>query len=205
MKPGRGWPEPFERFLKFQAGDKTLSLPFDIKYMVIMQLGIEALLVILLLILLRRSRSPESGDPARMPENLQNSIEKFLSESDRIAAVFAENLKDKKELSSDLILKLDRRLSDYQILLKQTEASFNAAQKKLAELKATSGSASAVQAKIDASPVATDKANPAAPEVRALVLQLARKGHTPEEIASKARLHLGEVELIIDLERQFNV
>ncbi len=180
-----------------------MSLPFDIKYMVIMQLGLEALLVILLLVLLRRVKaSPGRGDPAKIPENLENSIEKFLSESDRIAAVFAENLKDKKELSADLILKLDRRLSDYQILLKQTEAAFNSAQKKLAEIKAAGGGAAA---KADPAPAAADKANPAAPEVRALVLQLARKGLGPEEIAAKARLHLGEVELIIDLERQFNV
>ncbi len=176
-------------------------MPFDIKYMVIMQLGLEALLVILLLFMLRRLKNSSSagGDPAKMPENLQNSIEKFLSESDRIAAVFAENLKDKKELSADLILKLDRRLSDYQILLKQTEASFNASQKKLAEVKAAQGSGA------QPDPPAADKANPAAPEVRDLVLQLARKGLSPEDIAAKARLHLGEVELIIDLERQFNV
>lgn len=179
-----------------------MPLPFDIKYVVIMQLALEALLVILLLFLVRRVKnvSSEKADAARMPENLQNSIEKFLSESDRIAAVFAENLKDKKELSADLILKLDRRLSDYQILLKQTEASFDASQKKLAELKAAG--ANPPQPEV---PAAADKANPAAPEVRALVLQLARKGLPPEEIAAKARLHLGEVELIIDLERQFNV
>jgi len=171
--------------------------------MMIMQLGIEALLVALLLVILRRTSQAGKSDPAHMPENLKNSIETFLAESEKIAAVFAQNLQDKKNLSADLILKLDRRLSDYQILLKQTEASFNAAQKKLAELKNSQAAP-----KIPAVPPPAEnsgKANPAAPEVRALVLQMAKKGYTPEEIAAKARLHLGEVELIIDLERQFNV
>lgn len=173
--------------------------------LMLLQLAIEALLVVLLLVIWKRTRAAGrvEADPARMPDNLRNSIEKFLAESEKIAASFAQNLKDKKDLSADLILKLDRRLSDYQILLKQTEASFNAAQKRLAELRNNTA-----QARPPAGPpvsAAEGKANPAAPEVRALVLQMAKKGHSPEEIAAKARLHIGEVELIIDLERQFNV
>ncbi len=176
-------------------------------HLVFLQLAIEAVLVVLLLVLLRRARRAGPGDPARMPENLKNSIEKFLADSEKIAVVFAENLKDKKELSSDLILKLDRRLSDYQALLKRTEDSFGEARQKLADLRTELKSGpEATGAGPSPLPAAgPDKANPAAPEVRALVLQMAKKGHTPEEIAAKARLHLGEVELIIDLERQFNV
>jgi len=174
--------------------------------LMLLQLAIEALLVVLLLVIWRRTRAAgrSDGDPARMPDNLRNSIEKFLAESEKIAATFARNLRDKKNLSTDLILKLDRRLSDYQALLKQTEASFNTAQKRLVELK----NSQAAQARPPAAPpvsAAEGKANPAAPEVRALVLQMAKKGHSPEEIAAKARLHIGEVELIIDLERQFTV
>lgn len=174
----------------------------NISNMMLLQLGLEALLVVLLLVILRRTREARREDPARMPDNLKNSIEKFLAESEKISAAFDQNLKDKKDLSADLILKLDRRLSDYQILLKQTEASLAVAQRKMAELKSTPGAKSPAPA-----PAATaeGKANPAAPEVRALVLQMAKKGYAPEEIAAKARLHLGEVELIIDLERQFNV
>ena len=177
-------------------------MSLSISNMMFFQLGLEALLVVLLLVILRRTRQAERDDPARMPENLKNSIEKFLADSEKISAAFDQNLKDKKDLSADLILKLDRRLSDYQILLKQTEASLAVAQKRLTELKNTPGVKAAPPAAV---PAADGKANPAAPEVRALVLQMAKKGHSPEEIAAKARLHLGEVELIIDLERQFNI
>jgi len=158
------------------------------------QIALEIVLVILLLIIWRRTKAPRTEETARLPENWQQPLEKFLEEAERLSETFERNLDDKKNLSSDLILKLDRRLSDYQALLKQTEASFNSAQKKLAELRK------------DAAPPAADaQANPAAPEVRALVLQMAKKGHSAEEIASKVRLHIGEVELIIDLDRQFSL
>jgi len=161
------------------------------------QVALEIILVILLMVIWRRTRAfpvrPE--ETAHLPENWQHSLKNFLEEAERLSATFEQNLEDKKNLSADLILKLDRRLSDYQVLLKQTEASFDSAQKKLAELRQSKA----------APPAAAQEANPAAPEVRALVLQMAKKGLPPEEIAAKARLHLGEVELIIDLERQFSL
>ena len=161
------------------------------------QLAVEVILVILLLVIWRRTRAerlrPE--EPIHLPENLENSLANFLEEAEKLSATFERNLQDKKNLSADLILKLDRRLSDYQILLKQTEASFASTKKKLTELR-PNGAAPDLPA---------TQANPAAPEVRALVLQMAKKGHSPEEIAAKTRLHLGEVELIIDLERQFSL
>ncbi len=160
-----------------------------------LQLALEGLLVFLLLVLLIRSRRKDKEDPARMPNNLKESIERFLSESEKISQSFAQNLKDKKDLSASLILKLDRRLADYRTLLKQVEESFIEAQKKAHEQ---------VPAPITFA-AEIDRANPAAPEVRTMVLQLAKKGLTIEEIAQKARLHRGEVELIIDLEKQFSV
>jgi DNA invertase Pin-like site-specific DNA recombinase len=159
------------------------------------QVAVEILLVILLLILWRRAKAVRPEEPARLPEDLEHSLGNFLAEASKLSAAFEKNLQDKKNLSADLILKLDRRLSDYQNLLKQAEVGFQIAQKKLAGLR-PDGAASAP---------AADQANPAAPEVRAMVLQMAKKGHPPEEIAAKTRLHLGEVELIIDLERQFSL
>jgi hypothetical protein len=158
--------------------------------------AVEIILVILLLIIWRRTRAVRHHEEsAQLPENWHHSLGNFLEEAEKLSADFERNLAEKKKLSADLILKLDRRLSDYKVLLKQTEAGFDSAQKKLAEL----GQSGAGQ------PLNADQANPAAPEVRAMVLQMAKKGHSPEEIAAKVRLHLGEVELIIDLERQFNL
>lgn len=173
----------------------------SINAIMLLQLGIELLLVVLVIVLWRRSGRPVKTDPARLPENFAASMEKFIADSEKISAAFAANLKNKKELSADLILKLDRRLSEYQGLLKQTEAALAQARLEARELlKPRAASGLPAQA-----PAVEGKANPAAPEVRALVLQLAKKGLSPEEIASRARLHIGEVELIIDLEKQFSL
>jgi hypothetical protein len=128
-------------------------------------------------------------------------LERFLSESERLAETFQENLKDKKALTGDLILKLDRRLADYRELLSATEESIREAENRLLKLGGEIGEKVWVQARS----MDQAKANPAAPEVRAMVLQLAKKGLSVEDIAVKAKLHRGEVELIIDLESQFNV
>lgn len=175
----------------------------NINNIIFLQLLLEVVLFILLVLIWRRTRRipQQQSQSLRLPDEFTASMESFLAEADKISQNLAENLKDKKELSADLILKLDRRLSEYQALLKLTEASLEAAQKKAAELKnyvpqLAKGSASSLRPE--------GKANPAAPEVKALVLQLAKKGCSPEEIADKAKLRLGEVELIIDLERQFN-
>ena len=181
----------------------------------LLQAALELALLVALVILLWRSRrgSHESGRPegpyegfqdgqdgqgprAAIPEGLQEGMERFLAESDRLARTFQETLEDKKRLTSDLILKLDRRLADYKELLRATEESVAAAEGRLAVLGGEIIDQAAKRLQGEEA-----KANPAAPEVRALVLRLAKKGLSVEEIAVKANLHRGEVELIIDLEQ----
>ncbi|MDR1488069.1 MAG: hypothetical protein LBT62_08795 [Deltaproteobacteria bacterium] len=154
------------------------------------------ILAVLIAFLWRSKSRPTKADPTVMPEKLKESIERFITESDRIAEVFQDNLKDKRDLTSDLILKLDRRLKDYQELLRVTQEAVAIAQNKLEELGGE------ISKKIQTS---ESMANPAAPEVRAQVLQLAKKGLSVEDIAVRSKLHRGEVELIIDLEHQFDV
>jgi DNA-binding NarL/FixJ family response regulator len=103
-------------------------------------------------------------------------------------------LEDKKKLSADLILKLDRRLADYQDLLVRTEEAIKEGEKRLTKL-----------AEGARGPVEREGPNPAAPETRAQVLRLAKKGLSVEEIALKSNLLRGEVELIINLEKDFSL
>jgi hypothetical protein len=134
-----------------------------------------------------------------MPEKLEKSLERFLSESEKIAQTFEVTLRDKKDLISDLILKLDRRLGDYRELLEVTRAAIAQSEQRLLELEGD------IRQSLTAEAQNNQKANPAAPEVRALVLQLAKKGYSVEDIALRSKLHRGEVELIIDLEQQFSI
>ena len=120
-----------------------------------------------------------------MPGAVQEAMERFLVESEKLAETFSRTLEEKKELSVNLLLQLEHKINEMNRLLERAE-------KGLAEAKSP--------------PVRiteTERANPAAPENRALVIRLAEQGLGVEEIARRSKLHRGEVELILDLERQF--
>jgi len=153
------------------------------EFWLLFQVVLEAIIVFLIIFFLVRLRRA-SVFSGRGPRELEGTIERFLSESEKLSATFTENLKQKKELSLSLLLKLERKINEMNILLERAERSLS-------------------QAEIPGSPD-MDKANPATPESRALVLKLANKGQSVEEIARAARLHRGEVELILDLEKQFD-
>lgn len=157
-----------------------------LEFWLILQMSLEALLLLFLVVLLVRLRRGRSSG-AQVPENVQASIERFLAESEKLSAHFTENLLQKKELSLGLLLKLERKINEMNRLLERAETSLS-------------------QADRPSLPAADPhKANPAAPENRALVVKLANQGKSVEEIARTARLHRGEVELILDLERQFKI
>jgi hypothetical protein len=176
-------------------------LDFPIKEAIFIQSVVEvALLATLFWVLWRtRQKPPAAADPAAMPSELRATIERFLSESAKIAQAFSQNLAEKKKLSEDLIIKLDGRVRDYRALLAATEAAMAQALRKLEERDKEEIRLAQAQAQSAA------KANPAEIEVRALVLKLAKEGQSVEEIATRARLHRGEVELIIDLDGHFNI
>ena len=179
-------------------------MEFDVKSLMLLQVVLEAALVLLLGVWLWRSRKrPEAENPASIPDGLRDSIERFLAESGKISETFQSTLSDQKDLASSLILKLDRRLANYKELLAATEESIREAENRL--LKVGGEVVDQARAQYQAQYADQGKANPAAPEVRAMVLQLAKKGLSVEDIAVKARLHRGEVELIIDLEHQLGV
>jgi hypothetical protein len=180
-----------------RAGGARESLDWDVKNLMLVQSVLEIILVALLIVSLRKSgRLGGRSEPAVVPEKLAAGMERFLTESERISETFQATLKDKKDLTTDLILKLDRRLADYRTLMEEVDEAVRLAERRLQELGGAVASAAAET---------EGKANPAAPEVRAMVLQLAKKGLSVEDIAVRSRLHRGEVELIIDLESQFGL
>ncbi|MDR2459907.1 MAG: hypothetical protein LBE38_03860 [Deltaproteobacteria bacterium] len=180
-----------------------MDLPLKV---IIFQSILEFVLLILLLLVLwrtgKKSNQKDSPNAASMPAELQNTMERFLSESNKLAQVFSKNLEDKKNLTSDLILKLDKRLKGYRQLLTETETSFTKAVNELKDLKEDKAAQKYLAVP---SAVLEDHANPAAPEVRTLVLKLAKEGKSVEDIAVRSKLNRGEVELIIELEGQFNI
>ncbi|MDR2200434.1 MAG: hypothetical protein LBR53_13490 [Deltaproteobacteria bacterium] len=171
-------------------------MDFPIKEVILVQIILEVcLLVLLILVLFRTARRDKNAPAPSLPLETQSSISRFITESENISQSFTRNLEDKKKISSDLISKLDDRLESYRALLAETEAAVEKASRRLDELQSEGRRMSALRSDSD------QKANPAAPEVRALVLKLHREGLSVEDIATRARLHRGEVELIISLDR----
>lgn len=148
-----------------------------------LQIILEVILIILMLAFLVRSRRPSANLPEISPE-VKKAMNHFLGESEKLAATFNETLRQKKDLSVNLLLKLERKIAELNRMLEKAERALT--------------TVTPAQAPV----LDPDKANPAAPENRALVLKLAEQGISVEEIARRARLHRGEVELIIDLEKQ---
>ncbi|MEW5723331.1 MAG: hypothetical protein AB1896_09510 [Thermodesulfobacteriota bacterium] len=149
-----------------------------------LQVALEAVLVLLMIVFLVRLRRLSHG--ATVPDGVAQAMERFLTESEKLSAAFNETLRQKKELSLSLLLKLERKINEINQLLEQADQ----------RLSQAAGS--------QPDPGGSDKANPAAPENRALVLRLADRGLSVEEIARQAKLHRGEVELILDLEKQLS-
>ncbi|MDR2349713.1 MAG: hypothetical protein LBF41_03655 [Deltaproteobacteria bacterium] len=181
-----------------------MELPF--KEVLIFQGIVEVLLVVLLVFVLwRLGKKPPESPAAAAPEELKKALERFLEESEKISESFSRNLEDKKNLSRDLILKMDKRLEAYATLLAATEASLAKAMKDFGDLEDRTEPGNEIGAKASREPGLPDKANPAAPEVRALVAKLAREGKSVEDIAVRSRLDRGEVELILELEGGFDL
>ncbi|MFH1091376.1 MAG: hypothetical protein V1742_07390 [Pseudomonadota bacterium] len=152
----------------------------------LLQAALEALLVLLMIFFLLRLRGLKKST-AVVPEEIKAPMERFIKVSERLSAAFTETLRQKKDLSVSLLLKLERKINELNQLLERAEQDLS-------------------QARSSPAPTAdTEKSNPAAPENRALVIRLADQGLSMEEIARRSRLHRGEVELILDLEKQFNI
>jgi len=150
------------------------------------QIILEGFLLALVIIFFLRLR--RLGDSKlQTPEHLETSINHFITESEKLSALFTKNLEQKKELSLSLLLKLERKIAEMNQLLERAEKNLS----------------KTFRNKIP-DPI-SEKNNPAAPESRALVLKLAAKGHSIEDIARTSQLHRGEVELILDLDKQFNL
>ena len=151
-----------------------------------LQTALEFILVVLMVVFMFKLRRL-SRNQVQVPEELGDAVSNFLAESEKLSATFNQTLQEKKELSLSLLLKLERKINDLNGLLARAEEGLD-------QVRQGRG-------------LETDseRANPAALENRAMVVRLAEQGLSVDEIARQVRLHKGEVELIIDLDRQFNL
>lgn len=161
------------------------------QHLVYIQLILEIVLLALLVLIWRRPKGPKTAGPENL-QVLMKSWPHLIKETEEASLNFQKNLQEKRELSAGLIAELDLRLKECQRLLNELDTKIAQAQRPAPLNPAVTFYRESGQA------------NPAAPETRAMVLKLAQKGLSMAEIAVQTNLHQGEVELIIDLEKQLD-
>ena len=115
-------------------------------------------------------------------EELSNSLQKIIEETGAIARDFDANLKERQALIQNLLAKLDQRVMDAQKLCGQLDAHAREPRS-----QASGG-------------VQTQGTPPPSSDHRKVML-LAQKGLSAEAIAKRLQKPLGEVELILNLQR----
>jgi len=150
--------------------------------LVLLKLGLDAVLLICLLVLIVwLRRTPKKPDTRR----LYKSAEDFLAASEDLAARFEQNLNDKRTLINDLVQSLDQRTAEMKALLQEANQLETQRQIKQAPASPAPGARAMLS------------------EKEQDVLNLFRKGQSTTRIASQLRIPKGEVELILGLHKRF--
>jgi hypothetical protein len=140
----------------------------------LLQIFLDVLLILLVIFFL--SRRPKGFNTAGY-EELTTSLEKIINETKQLASDFDVNLQERHKLIQQITTHLDSRLAEARSVCGQLEALAQSAEH-------------------------TTYQEPAKRSVdHQEVLRLARKGLSAESVASKLKKPLGEVELILKLNK----
>ena len=152
----------------------------QISFNSMLQIGVDMVIMGLLVVILAVKKPRIS----KKDEAVMKAFEKIVQETGNISRKFEANLETRQELLQQITAKLDQRIQEAQALFNRLEIEF-------------------ARMESDKIPVHY----PAAPAPRPQagdhqkVLLLARKGLTPSEIAKRLKRPVGEVELILNLQK----
>ncbi len=145
----------------------------------IFQIGLDILILALLAAFLVFKKQRLS----KKDMGIIQSFEKIIAETGDISETFEKNLEDRKELIQQITARLDQRIQEAQTLCGRLETLINTglekSEKKFSE------------------PVSPGSHN----ADRQKILSLANKGLNASEIAKAVRRPVGEIELILSLQR----
>jgi hypothetical protein len=141
----------------------------------LLQIFLDVLLFLLVIFFL--VRKPKSLDTSGYQE-LTTSLENIINETKQLAVDFDVNLKDRQKLIQQITILLDSRLAEAKSVCAQLEVLTQSAEQSARQEPATKRSVDHQE-----------------------VLRLARKGLSAESVASKLKKPLGEVELILKLDK----
>ncbi|MDY6910644.1 MAG: hypothetical protein SWC40_12015 [Thermodesulfobacteriota bacterium] len=148
--------------------------PFDSHIITIAQIGLDVLLFALIMVLIaRRPRGVKGGD------ELVHTLERIVTDTRTLSDEFERNLRERREVIQHILDGLDRRLDEAKEIHDRLAA--------LQLSKRESGK--------DRTPPPGNTGD------HRLVVTLAQKGLSAQAIAKKLRKPIGEVELILNLQR----
>jgi hypothetical protein len=140
----------------------------------LLQIFLDLMLALLVIILL--ARKPKTVNPAAY-EELTTSLEKIITETRQLASDFERNLQERHKLIKQITSQLDSRLNEAKSVCTQLETLQHSAEQ-MARPEPLKRNADQQE-----------------------VLRLARKGLEAEAIARQLRKPVGEVELILKLNK----
>lgn len=147
-------------------------------YWVLVQIGLDGVLVTLVLLLMRHMKSAIGKEAARdASRQVMAMIEPLIKETEAVANAFEDQLKEKKQLAHQLNEDLDRRIISLNMLLNRARSYLDDGPGKAA--------AGQVYKQQDA------------------ILELYKQRHDSETIAKRLSIPKAEVDLVIDLKTAF--
>lgn len=156
-------------------------MPFmELIFLVLAQIAIDIIVVFVFIFLIRKFKFFNNKDdsfnkPAKIFESL-------LTDADKMAGQFKEQLEEKHHLIQKLNKELDRRIISINILLNRADIL-------LSHDKGASG--------VNDKPASLDSQ-------QAEIITLAKQGHRLEKIADMLSIPKGEAKLVLDLDKKFS-
>lgn len=157
------------------------------------QIGADVLLIGGLLVLLSRLKGG-GGSGLSAPKEMQG----FLAEGQRLSQEFDRLLGEKRELVGTTLSTLDNRISQLRTMVEDLEARLKQARQAASAVQANTANPPEAQA-APSSNSGNQTGSQPLDDFRKKVLQLARQGKAPAQIAEATGRPRGEVELVLGL------
>ncbi len=152
----------------------------ELKFLILAQIGIDIIIVVVFVFLIRRLRHVNKTNPLHKGVKM---FESLLTDADRVAGQFKEQLEEKHRLVNRLSEQLDKRIISVNVLLNRADVLLSSLPKEGNDAGDKPISTSTRQAEI---------------------LELANQGRNSQEIAGILSIPKEEVKLVLDLKKKLS-
>jgi len=152
----------------------------ELKLLILAQIGIDVIIVAFFVFLIKKLKYSNNKHPLEKPMEV---FESLLTEADKTADQFKEQLEEKHHLINKLNEQLDKRIISLNVLLNRADVLLSSQGNKAVEA--------------EGKPISLDH-----PQTD--IIQLAQKGHGVDKIADLLSIPKEEVKLVLDLKKKFS-